>query len=70
VKTLAVLPDRVYAGLGALLLARVHRNALDLGLHRAVHALMHVSNKSRALSGHWHARQIRRYELFARTLTQ
>lgn len=70
VKTLAVLPDRAYAGLGALLLARVHRNARSLGLHRAVHALMHVSNKSRALSEHWHARPIRRYELFARTLTQ
>lgn len=69
VKTLAVLPERVYAGLGALLLARVHQNALDMGLHRAVHALMYVSNVSLALSGHWQARQIRRYELFGRELT-
>jgi GNAT superfamily N-acetyltransferase len=69
VKTLAVIPDRTYAGLGALLLARVHKNALEMGLHRAVHALMYGSNVSRALSGHWQARQIRRYQLFGRELT-
>ena len=69
VKTLAVRPDRAYAGLGALLLGHVHRNAAAMGLRRAVHALMHVSNQSRALSGHWRARQIRRYALFARVLS-
>jgi hypothetical protein len=68
VKTAAVMPDRAYGGLGALLLAQVHRRAVDLGLTRAVHALMHASNASRALSGHWQAREIRRYELFARDL--
>jgi GNAT superfamily N-acetyltransferase len=69
VKTLAVLPDRMYAGLGALLLARVHQNGLDIGLDRAIHALMFGSNVSRALSGHWNGRQIRRYELFAKELS-
>jgi GNAT superfamily N-acetyltransferase len=69
VKTLAVLPDRKYAGLGALLLARVHHNGLDIGLDRAIHALMFASNVSRALSGHWNGRQIRRYELFAKELS-
>jgi L-amino acid N-acyltransferase YncA len=68
VKTIAVRPERVYGGLGAVLLAEVQHNALALGLDRAVHAMMHVSNASRALSAHWHARQIRRYELFARNL--
>jgi GNAT superfamily N-acetyltransferase len=69
VKTLAVLPDRAYAGLGALLLARVHEHARQMGLDRAIHALMHVSNQSRALSGHWQGREICRYELYGRELT-
>jgi Acetyltransferase (GNAT) family. len=69
VKTLAVLPDRAYAGLGALLLSQVHRRAREIGLDRAIHALMHVSNASRALSGHWQGRPIRRYEIFARDLS-
>jgi L-amino acid N-acyltransferase YncA len=68
VKTIAVRPERVYAGLGALLLSQVQRNAFALGLDRAVHAMMHVSNSSRALSGHWQAKQIRRYGIFARDL--
>lgn len=68
VKTIAVRPERLYAGLGALLLAQVQHNAVALGLDRAVHAMMHASNASRALSRHWHARQIRRYELFAKSL--
>jgi len=69
VKTLAVHPDRAYAGLGAVLLSRVHESAAGMGLHRVIHALMHVSNQSRALSAHWRARPIRRYALFARTLS-
>jgi L-amino acid N-acyltransferase YncA len=68
VKTLAIRPDRVYAGLGAWLLADVHTAATARGFTRAIHALMHISNTSRALSGHWQSRRIRRYELFARLL--
>jgi L-amino acid N-acyltransferase YncA len=68
VKTLAVRPDRRYAGLGALLLSESHRIAREAGLARAIHALMHVSNESRALSGHWQGRPIRRYALFTRRL--
>jgi len=68
VKTLAVLPGRAYAGLGAVLLAEVHAAARRLGFTRAIHALMHESNASRNLSAHY-ARTIRRYALFARRLT-
>jgi GNAT superfamily N-acetyltransferase len=67
VKTLAVLPGRTYAGLGALLLDAVHRAAQRLGFTRAIHALMHETNKSRNLSAHY-ATTIRRYTLFARRL--
>lgn len=69
VKTLAVLPGRANAGLGALLLGEVHAAARRLGFTRAIHALMHETNKSRNLSAHY-ARTIRRYTLFAKRLTK
>lgn len=64
VKTLAVLPGRAYAGLGAVLLAEVHAAARRLGFRRAIHALMHETNTSRNLSAHY-AATIRRYALLA-----
>jgi GNAT superfamily N-acetyltransferase len=67
VKTLAVHPDHGGAGLGGLLTARCHEAARRLGYTRAIHALMHETNKSRRISGHT-ARTIRRYTLFARPL--
>lgn len=67
VKTLAVLPGRAYAGLGAVLLAEVHAAARRLGFRRAIHALMHETNTSRNLSAHY-AATIRRYALFSRRL--
>lgn len=67
VKTLAVLPGRTYAGLGALLLGEVHASAAKLGFTRAIHALMHASNRSRNLSAHY-ADTLRRYTLFSRRL--
>jgi GNAT superfamily N-acetyltransferase len=67
VKTLAVLPGRRNAGLGALLLDAVHRAAEKMGFKRAIHALMHETNKSRNLSAHY-AQTIRRYTLFSSRL--
>ncbi|HEX2099923.1 MAG TPA: GNAT family N-acetyltransferase, partial [Candidatus Synoicihabitans sp.] len=67
VKTLAVLPGRTYAGLGALLLAAVHDAARGLRFQRVIHALMHENNRSRNLSAHY-AQTIRRYTLFSRVL--
>jgi len=67
VKTLAVLPGRLYAGLGALLLGKVHESAERLGFNRAIHALMHQTNRSRNLSAHY-ASTIRRYALLSKRL--
>ena len=67
VKTLAVLPARANAGLGALLLGRVHEAAQSLGFTRAIHALMHETNKSRNLSARY-AHTIRRYTLFSKRI--
>ena len=68
VKTLAVLPGREFAGLGALLLAAGHDAGRRLGFTRAIHALMHETNQSRNLSAHY-AQTIRRYALFSKRLT-
>jgi L-amino acid N-acyltransferase YncA len=67
VKSLAVLPGRQMAGLGTLLLAEMQQAAFQLGYTRAIHALMHESNNSRNLSGHY-ATTMRRYALFSRPL--
>lgn len=67
VKTLARLPERQFAGLGHLLLSKVQRQASDLGYRQAIHALMHQSNGSVALSNRY-ARIFRHYELFSRKL--
>lgn len=66
-KTVAIIPDRDYAGLGRLLLGRVLANACDLGYRRAIHALMHEANRSVNL-GHDGVRPMRRYALFAKVL--
>lgn len=67
VKTVAILPGRAYAGLGVVLVAESHRIASQLGYRRAIHALMHSSNMSLNISGHY-ARPFRRYTLFSRKL--
>ena len=66
-KTVAVLPGRTFAGLGSVLVDKVHITAHGCGFKRAIHALMHETNKSRNISGHY-AQTIRRYTLFAHRL--
>lgn len=67
VKTVAVLPERRCAGLGAWLVAETQRAARALGYRRAIHALMHESNNSLNLSGRY-ATPFRRYTLFGKEL--
>ena len=67
IKTLAVLPDRNYAGLGTLLTDRSHAAAAASGYERMIHALMHESNRSRKISAHT-GHTMRRYALFGRRL--
>jgi L-amino acid N-acyltransferase YncA len=67
-KTLAILPDRrAYSGLGSLMADRTHQTARAMGYTRAIHALIHESNHSRAMSERT-GRTVRRYALFTRTL--
>jgi GNAT superfamily N-acetyltransferase len=68
IKTVAVIPGRAYAGLGALLASRCEHIAAGRGYVRSIHALMHESGLSRNIS-HRYATTIRRYTLFARPLS-
>jgi GNAT superfamily N-acetyltransferase len=67
VKTLAALPGRQTAGLGAWLLQEVQQRAHVLGFRRVIHALMHESNNSLNLSRRF-CEPFRRYTLFSRRL--
>jgi len=69
IKTVAVLPGRAYAGLGALMVEECHKTAYRMGYRRAIHALMYDGNESRNISSHY-GETIRRYTLFARRLDQ
>ncbi len=67
VKTLAVRPGRAAAGLGGLLMERCHLAAHALGFKRAIHALMHETNKSLSLSRHY-GQPFRRYTLYSKRI--
>jgi GNAT superfamily N-acetyltransferase len=67
VKTVAVMPGRLYAGLGNLLVAEVHKAATEQNFTRGIHALMHRSNNSLNLSAHY-GNPFREYVLFVRKL--
>lgn len=66
-KTLAVAPGRTYAGLGALLLKRIHKTAQSQGFKQVIHALMYEGNASTNLSAR-SAVPFRRYTLYAKKL--
>lgn len=66
-KTMAVDASCRGLGLGGVLMDDVQRAARASGFRRAIHALMHESNRSRTLSARY-ARTIRRYTLFSRTI--
>jgi hypothetical protein len=67
-KTVAILPERArFSGLGALMIDRTHAVAHRLGFTRVIHALMHDTNQSKAISSRTSA-VMRRYALYGRTL--
>ena len=67
IKTVAVLPDACYRGLGRLLIVEMLRNAESLGYRQAISALMYCRNRSQQISSDC-ARPMREYRLFAREL--
>lgn len=69
IKTIAVLPGRENAGLGAVLAAQCQSIARIKGYRRVIHALMHEHNDSLKLSARY-ARIMRRYTLYQARLAQ
>jgi len=68
IKTLGTMPERRCAGLGQLLLAKAHQQALENGFTQAIHALVYDRKSLRRISARY-ARQMRGYTLFAKELT-
>ncbi|MDJ1169803.1 GNAT family N-acetyltransferase, partial [Roseofilum sp. BLCC_M154] len=66
-KTVAVLPQREYAGLGSLLIFQCHQIAKKLGYQSVIHALMYQGNSSLNISQRY-AQPIRQYTLFAKAI--
>jgi GNAT superfamily N-acetyltransferase len=64
-KTVAVDPDFTGLGIASYLLARVQKEALNLGFSCAVQALYKAENRSAQLTADLTTRVIRRYGLFA-----
>jgi len=67
IKTVAVLRDACYRGLGRVLIVEMLRNAESLGYRQAISALMYCENRSQQISSDC-ARPMREYRLFAREL--
>ena len=68
VKSMAVHPSCGGNGLGGLLMDDCQQAARKLGFERAVHALMHETNRSRSISARY-GTTIRRYTLYEKALT-
>ncbi len=69
IKTIAILPRPELSGLGRVLIVDMLENAVGMGFTTAISALMHVDNRSQKISADC-AGPMRRYELFARDLSQ
>ena len=67
IKALAVLPNRLYAGLGYFLLDQIRLVARQHGYTRLIHALMHDAGYMRRRISNV-AKPIRRYALFSKEL--
>jgi len=68
VKTLAVLPERRFAGLGTVLVNRLQTAAREAGCTEAIHALQREDNQSLRISQRFSAEIFRRYALFSKPL--
>jgi len=68
VKTLAVLPERRFAGLGSALVSRLQTTAARLGFTEAIHALQFENNASLRITARHRADKFREYTLYSKEL--
>lgn len=66
-KTVAILPQRNYAGLGRILVEKCHAIAFQIGYKKVIHALINYANPSSNIS-QYYAKPIRHYALFGKQL--
>ena len=66
-KTVAILPQRNYAGLGSILVEECHAISSKMGYRKVIHALMNRENLSSNIS-QYYANPIRHYALFGKQL--
>lgn len=67
-KTLAILPDRAYAGLGYYLIACLLEKVQERGIKKIIYALIHNANVSSGLAAQYGGKVIREYSLLRKTL--
>ena len=67
IKTVAVLPQKEYSGLGRVLIVDLLKNAIDMGFTTAISALMQSENRSQEISSDC-AGPMRAYALYAKEL--
>lgn len=67
IKTIAILPEKRYSGLGRLLIVEMLGNAIGLGYRQAISALMYGTNRSQTISSGC-AGRMRSYRIFAREM--
>jgi len=67
IKTVAVLPQKEYSGLGRVLIVDLLENAIDMGFTTAISALMQSENRSQEISSDC-AGPMRAYALYAKEL--
>lgn len=68
VKTIAIRPERRFAGLGSWLVEAVQHQAAEAGMTRAIHALKAVTNASQNITVKYRGSTMRRYQLFGKIL--
>ncbi len=67
IKTIAVLPQKEYSGLGRVLIVDLLKNAIDMSFTIAISALMQSENRSQEISSDC-AGPMRAYALYAKEL--
>ncbi|PTY01466.1 N-acetyltransferase [Verrucomicrobia bacterium LW23] len=68
IKTLAILPARAFAGLGAVLVNEFHRRARAMGMTRCIHALAHEGNARSQNISSFFGERMRGYTLYIKDL--
>lgn len=68
IKTIAILPRRELAGLGAVMVGEIQQLGYEMGFRRCIHALMQAGNMAARNLSRLYAEPMRTYTLYAKDL--